>query len=86
MIGDCGKCIHFERCTVWHKMFIGKPLKAESLCEHFKFKADFVKVVRCMECKYCVEEYRGYYVCTLPIKQHDVKLWHFCSYGERRDT
>jgi hypothetical protein len=48
--------------------------------------ADVVEVVRCGKCKHCVEEYRGYYVCTLPTNPHYVSLCHFCSYGERRDT
>lgn len=81
----CKDCIYRAMCYKHEHYGYGDEYD-EKPCEMFKNKADFVKVVRCMECKYCVEEYRGYYVCTLPIKQHDVKLWHFCSYGERRDT
>lgn len=81
----CRDCIHYGLCRLNDNKMLGGFVDA-SMCGLFKNIADFVKVVRCKECKYCVEEFRGYYVCTLPIKQHDVNLWHFCSYGERKDT
>ena len=50
MVGNCGDCIHFEVCSVWNKKFIDLRIKKQSVCEHFKNKADFAEVVRCKDC------------------------------------
>ena len=41
----CKDCIHYEVCEngQWY----------ETPCVYYKNKADFVKVVRCKDCKYC---------------------------------
>lgn len=44
MVGNCGDCIHFESCSVWNEKFIALRIKRQSVCEHFKNKADFVEV------------------------------------------
>jgi hypothetical protein len=87
MVGNCGDCIHFEVCSVWNKKFIALRIKRQSVCEHFKNKADFVEVVRCEKCKHYglyehIEDFDG--KCTLSGIEFD-KDFH-CSYGERSDT
>ncbi len=83
MIGDCGHCIHFERCSVWHKEFIGKPLKVESLCEYFKNKADFVEVVRCKDCANILHKNDISVVCKILGKVMITE--DYCSYGAKKN-
>lgn len=62
---------------------------SKSNCPLFKNKADFVKVVRCKDCKYCEVVYPCKEIGEEPIKGHYCKLYNsykkqtdFCSYGE----
>ena len=76
MVGNCGDCIHFEVCSVWNKKFIALRIKRQSVCEHFKNKADFVEVVRCKDCRNRIE--KNWAKCA-GRKPDD-----FCSDGIRR--
>jgi hypothetical protein len=76
----CKDCISYEVCEngQWY----------ETPCVHFKNKADFVKVVRCKDCKYGEvddTDFPNQYLCN-----HSGCDWnegkHFCSYGERNDN
>ena len=85
----CKDCISFSRCKEMYETFgIFIDFDISAVCKHFKNKADFVKVVRCKDCKHCEDydepdEY-GWYHCAT----HDMptKLEHFCNFGERGDT
>ena len=77
-------CVHNEICP-----FIDKD--CEKKCARFKNKSDFVKVVRCGECEWWVDdECPGYMKCTIMSEccghAHLTNPDDFCSYGERKDT
>lgn len=85
---SCKDCIHYDVCqfhiTEETKMTVNE-------CENFKNKADFVEVVRCVECKYCLKrtcpttgvEIFG---CGYGTTAFGVHSAHYCGYGERSDT
>ena len=87
----CRVCIHEKVCS---KPYYGNDIacnNVEELCENFKNKADFVEVVRCVECKYCLKRTcptTGVEVfgCGYGTTAFGVHSAHYCSYGERRDT
>ena len=77
----CQDCIHYEFCNV-HGY-----IDADDCC-FFKNKADFVEVVRCGKCKYCVTHTCAItgiktLFCDYGEKPAMVHPTHFCSYGER---
>lgn len=81
----CYDCIHCNACSEAGDSGYSCLKEDVSKCKHFKNKADFVEVVRCKDCKYCFEIYRGAYACSLQPTPNNVPLWHFCSYGEKND-
>jgi hypothetical protein len=62
---------------------------SKSNCPLFKNKADFVKVVRCKDCKHCEhindEFARDYYQCKIRGNFFYRKSDDFCSYGELKE-
>lgn len=99
----CKDCIGYEFCSIGRDedtVFYGKDIACndvEDLCRYFKNKADFVKVVRCKDCKQFSENIEG----TRPIEGADgkcfIRMVHsidtqycgvcyddYCSYGERK--
>lgn len=92
MIGNCGDCIHFESCSVWNKKFIDLRIKRQSVCEHFKNKADYVEVVRCGKCKHggvsifskTVDGEEGT-ACYCTIKNKVTDKDSYCPSGGRSD-
>ena len=76
----CKDCVYFEVCP------LGLAIKGKTgICLKFKNKADFVKVVRCKDCRFNkLTDFTGERAC---IKQCAYKKPDdFCSYGERSDT
>lgn len=79
--GDCRKCLHFNYCT-------DKGNHAYRGCsKYFIDKDEYVKVVRCKDCKHYTTSPMGGNACLvhyngrtelIPRKDDD-----FCSYGER---
>lgn len=88
----CNNCIHGEMCANRNKMIqidehtwdeYEQTDNVESLCKHFKNKADLVEVVRCKDCVHrSTDDFRSFY-----CRKDDVgcKDDGFCSEGERRD-
>ncbi len=81
----CEKCIHGEICAERDCMDEDDE-RAMGHCHRFKNKADFVKVVRCKDCKHCLDLIMGGMWCEHPDKIMPLgsNPDDFCSYGERR--
>lgn len=81
----CSDCLYYEVCQNRYSWLDQEDNTKYITCEKFKNKADFVEVVRCVECRYASKCTDGYYACKV-----DHRLAHdeddFCSYGERSDT
>ena len=78
----CKDCIHDKLCDEW-AVTSGIPFVNADTCQHFKNKADFVEVVRCVECKYIQIMSDGKTLAC--IRQSAFrKPTDFCSYGEKR--
>ena len=81
----CKDCIHYDICLPNSEAY-GIKLRP---CSKFKNKADFVEVVRCEKCKYCVTHTCAItgiktLFCDYGEKPAMVHPTHFCSYGEKR--
>ena len=76
--GDCRKCLHFNYCT-------DKGNHAYRGCgKYFIDKDEYVKVVRCKECRHRKEAFDGNPCCgRLRTSVPYVRDEDFCSYGER---
>ena len=79
----CKDCIHEELCMDRFKKqypsYANKNITVDD-CEHFKNKADFVKVVRCQKCAYREACNKEIYV------EHSYTSIGWCSEGERKDS
>lgn len=73
----CKDCLLCPMCFAVREA--GEKDRYAELCPKFKNKADYVEVVRCMDCKNLVvyDNCCMYFGC----KRDDN---HFCSYGERK--
>lgn len=95
----CKDCISFSRCKDMYETFgVFIDIEKSATCKAFKNKADFVKVVRCSNCKYSrplnrTKSPEKYYkdscvVCECEDVVGDEYMiylgTHYCSYGERR--
>lgn len=78
----CEKCIHEEVCDQSSRQ-MWSAMASETECTDFKNKADFVKVVRCKDCRRSNSMiFKGFYRCgrwRRTKREND-----FCSCGERR--
>ena len=92
----CEDCIHYSVCYDVIKSSIRLPfddtMPADNFCLTFINKSDYVKVVRCKDCKYWNEremECKNDYVATDneggASFSLNFYLDDFCSYGERRE-
>ena len=72
----CNDCIHRELCNVHGYVDADE-------CGVYKNKADFVEVVRCVDCKRYSTELR---MCLSSSGIMNAKPKDFCSYGERKDA
>ena len=82
----CKDCIKADVCELAYHLW--DEQEVEKRCKHFKNKADFVEVVRCEKCKYCVTHTCAItgiktLFCDYGEKPAMVHPTHFCSYGER---
>lgn len=98
---NCKDCVHCDVCEYHEDLYIeiditGEQEKTiyfsnvENECNHFKNKADFVEVVRCMDCVFWDTESKGLsdeHIC----KMHSYGVHSrytipndYCSYGESR--
>ena len=74
----CKDCLYETVCKEWSWQ---ENQKACSYGDFFKNKADFVEVVRCINCKHRM--FSDMYIeCSKRLEI--VRADHFCSYGERR--
>lgn len=78
---DCYDCIHCGACSDAGDPGISCLKEDVSKCKHFAIKADFVKVVRCKDCKYSNDDGT---ICRYSVGIA-VEPEHFCSYGEMRE-
>ena len=77
----CEKCIHEEVCDQSSRR-MWSAMAGEKECSDFKNKADFVEVVRCINCK--SRMFSDMYIeCSKRLEI--VRADHFCSDGERRE-
>ena len=86
----CKDCIHHKSCfnMAFRCGYKVEALDGAETCEDFKNKADFVEVVRCVECGFrddnliTTSQNIDCYMC----KRHHslVLLTDFCSYGTRK--
>lgn len=88
----CKNCVHYGICTF--STIADKEIK----CKDYICKTDYMKVVRCKDCKHSrpidntksPEKYFKDYciVCECQNVVGDEPTiyvpWHFCSYGERK--
>ena len=87
----CKDCIHIDVCVMHEHYNDCEKEVAESGCDHFQDKADFVEVVRCGECKhlkvyntnsiyaYCKKTHLAFFPFEMDTRTH------YCGLGERRD-
>ena len=68
--GDCRKCLHFSYCT-------DKGNHAYRGCGYCVDKNEYVKVVRCKDCKYYSVMQSCLFHC-IDVGEND-----FCNYGEK---
>lgn len=73
---DCRKCQYDPICHV--------PQKHETGCENYKEATEWVKVVRCKDCKYFHLFDEGFRDCRHTGGLNDAYPDDFCSYGERK--
>lgn len=52
-MSTCKDCLHYDVCKLKHRKYFAEETDAKILCNQFKPKADYEKVVRCKDCKYC---------------------------------
>ena len=75
----CKDCIHYDKCYLIEHYGADES----EVCKDFKNKADFVEVVRCINCK--SRMFSDMYIeCSKRLEI--VRADDFCSYGERKDT
>ena len=83
----CNDCIYFKRCVVLGvELDIKHNKEADKNCRHFKNKADFVEVVRCVQCKYWETKKGGFCRASNALSEVNNENNDFCSYGERKDA
>lgn len=102
-MATCKECLHYEACgeylptdqdeDIWHYCSEGRSDEIPDIderCSGFQDKTQFVKVVRCKECKYLNRKTSvgGFCKCGevnggRPFGRVNDD---FCSYGERRAT
>jgi hypothetical protein len=79
-MATCKDCLHYGICE--YSTIADKEIK----CKDYICKTDYVKVVRCKDCKYmsndgaCNKCFKGIYSIA---GYNAVHLYDFCSYGER---
>lgn len=73
----CKDCIHYQMCG---------SVNIDAPCAAFKNKADFVKIVRCKNCRYKkvgYGQFGAYYYCShITSGLRDIEETDFCNYGE----
>lgn len=73
----CKDCVHYAVCVA--------RTHENTLCDHFKNKADVVPVVRCKDCKHYKKiNYDDVKPNTCEITTRRQHPYDFCSYGERK--
>ena len=79
-MATCKECIHYSVCMA--------RTHENTLCDHFKNKADVVPVVRCKDCKHYKDstQVKGFKKCAYSSTTETdflVMPDDFCNYGER---
>ena len=82
----CKDCIHYAICDIMADQY-GIPTVPSSQCGFYKNATDVVEVVRCKECKNCVESEKTNRLFCIYNHEGDIEVFadHYCSWGERRE-
>ena len=78
----CRECIHNDVCYLHEDNFMDSA-KKNGFCGKFKNKIDFVKVIRCKDCRFYFPPF-CYRPKNRPHQTHGILPEYFCSYGERQ--
>lgn len=81
-MNSCRDCVHHICCAVYAPTFNDILANGED-CSEFKDKYDFVKVVRCKDCKWWIKE-----VCTYSGGAYGMTIFNpnwFCCAGMRKE-
>ena len=90
----CKNCVYEPRChsRIAYGMdtddLTGRLLTdIEKGCNHFKDKADYVSVVRCKDCKHCIDEGMSGLWCNHADNRNPIgcRPDDYCNDGERKD-
>ena len=88
MMATCKECLHYEACVLNEAYWVKH--NADQACSVFKDKSEYVKVVRCKDCKRCFEKRTKRhnnlmrFCMRLDGNEFQVNANDFCSYGGRK--
>ena len=88
MAKKCGDCLHYDICGQWVEPSETFP-EIDGGCKVFKGIADYVKVVRCKDCAYYLDEYCGERIGMVKkceTFEFFTKEDDFCSFGWRKEN
>ena len=91
-MASCKDCVGYNFCSRkrdGETDYLGKEIgcgNVEDLCGDFKNKADIVPVVRCKDCKYCIDEGMSGLYCEHPDGRNTIHCRpdDYCNDGERK--
>lgn len=77
-MATCNDCIHYSVCMA--------RTHENTLCDHFKNKADVVPVVKCSQCRKRYTTECALWYATMNDTEYFVERGKdfFCSYGEKK--
>lgn len=82
VMGMSERCLHNEVCKYGEKRSNGMYCTEEK-CKQFKNATTYVEVVRCKDCRYCMQDYHGLW--CFNDYEHNLQPNDFCSRGEKKD-
>lgn len=82
-MAKCGDCLYFGCCSKY--VDPEETFPEIGGCHRFENKAEYVKVVRCKDCKSGRVRPYSDDVIYCRVMGCAFKAEHFCSYGERRE-
>ena len=83
----CKDCIFYNQCVIVDN-YAEKDERdyfTEYGCAEFKYKADFVEVVRCKDCDHYLVWSNGTEMHKCDICDREVYADDFCSFGKRKE-
>lgn len=83
----CKDCIHERVCYSLIKSglpYVDEELPAEAFCMTFRGNTDFVKVIRCKDCKYWDKQKDSLQGRCILSSNYPTGAW-YCANAERKD-